>query len=88
MLPTTTVQLISPIKLREAAAAAGASTRSLAKAAGCSPSRIGQLIQGKDQGVAVGTAVAIAAALNVEVKDLFEFRDGLALIRLGLIPNV
>lgn len=88
MLPTTTVQLRDPDTLRAAMEKAGSSTRLLAKAANCSPSRIGQLVQGKDTGVAVGTATALAAALNVEVRDLFEFPDGDALIRLGLIRDV
>lgn len=88
VLATTTVQLTSPDALRAALEKAGSSTRLLAKAADCSPSRIGQLIQGKDTGVSVGTAVAIASALQLEVRDLFEFPDGDALIRLGLIRDV
>jgi transcriptional regulator with XRE-family HTH domain len=88
VLATTTLQLRSPDKLRAAMEKAGSSTRVLAKAADCSPSRIGQLIQGKDTGVSAGTAVAIAAALAVETRDLFEFPDGDALIRLGLIRDV
>ena len=88
MLPTTTVQLKSPDQLRAAMEKAGSSTRSLSKAAGCSPSRIGQLIQGKDTGVAAGTAVALSGALGLETSDLFEFPDGDALIRLGLIRGI
>jgi transcriptional regulator with XRE-family HTH domain len=88
VLPTTTLQLRSPGVLREAMDASSASTRSLAAAAACSPSRIGQLMQGKDVGVAAGTAVAIAAALNREVRDLFAFPDGDSLVRLGLIRDL
>lgn len=88
MLSTTTLQLKDPDSLRSAMEKAGSSTRVLARAAECSPSRIGQLIQGKDTGVAAGTAVSIAGALNLEVRDLFEFPDGDALIRLGLIRNL
>lgn len=93
MLPTTTVQLRSGEKFRAAMKAANLSTRALAKAAGCSPSRIGQLMADRDPstpdggsaGLSIALAAAIAAELDVEVRDLFEFPDGDALVRLGLI---
>lgn len=88
MLATTTLQLIDPDKLRSNMESSGSSTRSLAKAAGCSPSRIGQLMLGKDSGVSAGTAVAIAGALELEVRELFAFPDGDALVRLGLIRDL
>jgi transcriptional regulator with XRE-family HTH domain len=93
MLPTTTVQLRSPDAFRAAMTKAELSSRALAKRAGCSPSRIGQLMVDRDPsvaggqsaGIGVGTAAAIAAALDVDLGDLFEFPDGAELVRLGLI---
>lgn len=93
MLPTTTLQLRSPEAFRAAMTKAEVTTRSLAARAGCSRSRIGQLMldrdasiaSGSSAGISVGTAAAIAAALDVDVSDLFEFPDGPELIRLGLI---
>lgn len=93
MLPTTTVQLRSGDAFRAAMDKAGLSSRALAKRAGCSPSRIGQLMVDRDPstpdgasaGLAVGLAAAIAAALDVDLPDLFEFPDGDQLVRLGLI---
>jgi len=93
MLPTTTLQLRSADEFRAAMTKAGVTTRSLAKQAGCSPSRIGQLMLDRDPsistgssaGISVSTAAAIAAALEAEVRDLFHFPDGPELIRLGLI---
>lgn len=96
MLPTTTVQLRSPEAFRSAMKAANLSTRTLAQRAGLSPSRIGQLMvdrdpsvaSGSSAGLAVASAASIAAALDVEIRDLFEFPDGRELVRLGLIPAV
>lgn len=93
MLPTTTVQLRSAETFKAAMLKAQLSTRTLAKRAGCSPSRIGQLMVDRDPstpdgasaGIAVGLAAALAAALDVEIRDLFEFPDGEQLVRLGLI---
>lgn len=93
MLSTTTVQLRSAEKFRTAMTAAKLSTRTLAAEAGCSPSRIGQLMVDRDPstagggsaGLSVSTASAIAAALNTEVRELFTFPDGADLVRLGLI---
>lgn len=93
MLPTTTVQLRSADLFRAAMEKAGLSSRALAKRAGCSPSRIGQLMVDRDPstpdgasaGLAVALAASIAAALDVEIRDLFEFPDGEQLVRLGLI---
>lgn len=88
MLPTTTLTVRDPAKLKEAIASAGLSTRSLAKQADCSPARIAQLAAGQYPATAAGTAVAIAAALQVPVTDLFSFPDGETLVRLGLIRSV
>lgn len=88
MLPTTSLTLPDPQKLRDAMDAAGKSTRSLAKVAGCSPARIAQLAAGEYPATAASTAVAIATALDVDVTELFTFPDGEALIRLGLIRGV
>lgn len=88
MLPTTSLALRDPQKLRDAMDRAGQSTRSLARVAGCSPSRIGQLASGDFPATAATTAVAIATALDLDVTDLFSFPDGEALIRLGLIRGV
>lgn len=93
MLPTTTVQLRSADTFKAAMDKAGLSSRALARRAGCSPSRIGQLMVNRDPstpdglsaGIAVGLAAALAAALDVDVRDLFEFPDGAELVRLGLI---
>lgn len=87
MPATTTVQLRDPSgsRLREAMAAAGKSTRTLAEPAGVSSTRIHQLSQGQDPGCALPVATAIVAALDVPIGDLFYFPDGPALIRLGLI---
>lgn len=88
MLPTTSLSLTEPDKLRDAMAAAGKSTRRLASEAGCSPARIAQLAAGDYPATAATTAVAIATALDVPVASLFSFPDGDALIRLGLIRAV
>lgn len=88
MLPTTSLSLRDPQKLRDAMDAAGKSTRSLARVAGCSPARIAQLAAGEYPATAATTAVAISTALDVDVTDLFSFPDGEALIRLGLIRGV
>lgn len=88
MLPTTSLTLPDPQKLRDAMDRAGKSTRSLAAVARCSPARIAQLAAGEYPATAATTAVAIATALDVDVTDLFTFPDGEALIRLGLIRGV
>lgn len=87
MLNTTTVRA-DAVAIRAAMDAAGKSTRAVAREADCAPSRIAQLASGKDPGVAVATAVAIAAALDKNVNELFSFPDGETLIRLGLIRPV
>lgn len=88
MLPTTSLSLKEPDRLRSAMEKAGKSTRRLAHDAGCSPARIAQLAAGDYPATAATTAVAIATALDVDVTDLFVFPDGEALIRLGLIRAV
>lgn len=90
MLPSTTVSLRDTSGAAFAAAMKKAkhSTRSLAKIAGCSPARIAQLAAGEYTATALILATAIAAALDVDVKDLFEFPDGEALINLGLIRAI
>lgn len=88
MLSTTTLTVINSNRLRAAMDAAGQTTRSLAKVAGCSPARIAQLAVGQFPATSAATAVAICSALDVEVRDLFAFPDGEALVRLGLIRSV
>lgn len=85
MQTTTSVRLKSPDDLKARIAAAGSSLRKLATQVNLSPGRIGQLTTGRDLGVRVPEAVAIAAALDVNVRDLFEFPDGEMLVKLGLI---
>lgn len=85
MLSTTTLALDDPDKLRSLMTSRGFTVRSLAKASGSSPARIGQLTTGRDQSIAAGTAVSIATALDVDVDQLFSFPDGEALVQLGLI---
>ena len=85
MQSTTSVRLKSPAQLSELIKKRGSSLRKLAAGVGLSPGRIGQLTTGKDLGVRVTEAVAIAAALDVDVADLFEFPDGALLVKLGLI---
>jgi len=87
VLPTTTLALRTPDGLKKAMDKAGRSTRWLASAADCSPARIAQLATGQFPATAASTAVAIAAALEVDVVDLFEFPDGETLVRLGLIRS-
>lgn len=87
MLNTTTVR-VDHEALRAAMDAAGKSTRRVALEAGCAASRVAQLASGKDPGVAVATAVAIATAVDKDVNQLFSFPDGETLIRLGLIRPV
>lgn len=88
MLNTTTLALTDPEKLTEAMKAAGLSGRKLGALVGLAPSRIAQLADGHYPATKATQAVAIAAALDVDVKDLFSFPDGEALIRLGLIRPV
>jgi transcriptional regulator with XRE-family HTH domain len=88
MLTTTTLMLIEHTKLREAMDAAGLSTRKLAAVSGCSPARVAQMAVGQFPSTSAITAVAMAAALDVEVRDLFTFPDGETLVRLGLIRSV
>lgn len=88
MLSTTTLALKDADKLAAAMKDKGMSTRKLAKAAGCSPSRVQQLAAGVEPATQAAFAVAIATALDLDVTDLFSFPDGEALIRLGLIRTV
>lgn len=88
MLPTTLVQLRDPDALVAAMRKADVSIRTLAKRVDLSSARIGQMTSGTGTGMQVGKAVAIAAALDVDVVDLWHFPDGEALIRLGLIRAV
>jgi lambda repressor-like predicted transcriptional regulator len=85
MLVTTSLTLRHPDRLRAAMDKAGKSTRGLAREAGLSPARIAQLAAGDYPATQANAAVAIAAALELPVAALFEFPDGEALIRLGLI---
>lgn len=87
MEPTTTLKLRSPEKLRACMDKQKSSVRKLAAAADSSPARIAQLASGKYQSTAAETALKIAAALDVEVTDLFYFPDAEALVRLGLIAR-
>ena len=85
MLDTTTLALVSPEKLRAAMTKAEKSTRTLAADVGCSRARVQQLAAGQFPQTSAAIAVALCAALDVDVKDLFYFPDGEALVRLGLI---
>lgn len=87
MEPTTTLKLRDPEVLRAKMKAAGTSTRKLAAAADSSPARIAQLAGGQYQSTSAETALAIAAALDVDVTDLFYFPDAETLVRLGLIAR-
>lgn len=88
MLPTTTVTLRDPAKLREAMDASKLSIRVLAARSHISPTRIAQLTRGEFQAINASSAVTIADALGLDVATLFHFPDGEALIRLGLIRAV
>lgn len=85
MLSTTTLSLRTPDVLKIAMDAKGRSTRWLAARSGCSPARVAQLASGQYPATSASTAVAMAAALEVDVATLFTFPDGAALKRLGLI---
>lgn len=87
MLVTTSLTLSDPARLRAAMETAGKSTRGLAREAGLSASRVAQLAAGEYPATQANAAVAIAAALELPVASLFEFPDGEALIRLGLIRS-
>lgn len=88
MLSTTFLTLSDPGKLRTRMDEVGLSNRKLAAQVGFSPARIAQLTAGQYQEAAAEPALAIAAALDVDVTDLWTFPDGEALVRLGLIRSV
>lgn len=88
MLETTSLSLRSHERFMAALQASGKGIRGVAAEAGCSPARVAQLSHGVKPAAQASTAVAIASALEVDVTDLFEFPDGEALIRLGLIRCV
>lgn len=87
MLKTTILKLSSPRKLTAAMEKSGKSTRRIADEARVARSRVAQLARGHVPSATASTAVALADALDVPVADLFEFPDGEALVRLGLIRN-
>ncbi len=94
MLTSTVLQLRSPEGFRAAMDTASLSVRKLSRLSGCSIARISQLSTGRDSksasgevgGVTVEVATKLSAALDRDVSDLFDFPDGPALVRLGLIP--
>jgi transcriptional regulator with XRE-family HTH domain len=88
MLQTTMLVLRSGEELRKAMDAAGTSNRKLAAKAGIAPSRVGQLTSDENTSASVAIATSIAAALDVDVAQLWSFPDGEALIALGLIREV
>lgn len=88
MLESTSLALRSPEAFKRALQASGKSIRDVARDANCSRARVGQLSNGVHPAAQASTAIAISAALDVDVRDLFSFPDGEALIQLGLIRDV
>lgn len=88
MLSTTFLTLTDPGKLRTLMDAHSLSNRKLAAQVDFSPARIAQLTAGVYQEAAAEQALKIAAALDVDVTELWSFPDGEALVRLGLIRSV
>lgn len=87
MQSTTILTLRKPDTLLATINAAGLTAPQAAKQAGLHPSRIYQLAQGHSPSVAAPAALALAAALDVDVRTLFTFLDGPELVRLGLIDG-
>jgi transcriptional regulator with XRE-family HTH domain len=85
VLSTTTVSLISAEKLQAAIDASGKKMRALESETGMSRSRISQLVRWHVPQLGLESAVALSAALDREVRDLFRFPDGELLVQLGLI---
>lgn len=85
MLSNTFLSLKDPEKLRERIAERGLSIRRFAAQVNVSFGRIAQMTNGQNLSTSADSAVSIAAALDVDVADLFEFPDAQALVRLGLI---
>lgn len=83
--PTTTLHLSDPDAFTARLRSQGFNIRSLAEAVEIHPSRVGQLCKGHKPDTSAETAVALAAALDVDVAELFEFPDGPTLVALGLI---
>jgi predicted XRE-type DNA-binding protein len=85
MLATTFLALRDPSKVLPAITAAGLKPPAVAKQVGISVSRIYQLAKGQVPSLGAPAAVAFCAAVDVDVRTLFEFPDGPELVRLGLI---
>jgi DNA-binding Xre family transcriptional regulator len=85
MLSTTSLRLVSAPKLQEAIATYAGGYRKLSREVGISAARLTQLVQGHKPQVSAPTAVRLAAALDVEVRALFDFPDADDLVRLGLV---
>lgn len=85
METTTRLALRNPDKLSAQITAAGLKPKHLATQTGLSVSRIYQLTQGHLPSLSAPAAIALAAALDIDVRELFTFPDGPELVQLGLI---